>query len=38
MGPAGVTWTRPGACRRYPELVQKETNDWCGEHKLETRP
>lgn len=22
---------RSGACRRFPELIQKETNDWCGE-------
>ena len=22
-----------GVCRRYPQLLNKHENDWCGEHK-----
>jgi len=22
-----------GACRRYPELLNKHENDWCGEYQ-----
>ena len=29
----GQAIVRPGACRRYPQLIQKETWDWCGEYQ-----
>lgn len=23
-----------GSCRRYPQMLNKHENDWCGEHTL----
>ena len=29
----GINYIRDGECHRYPKIINKDYDDWCGEYK-----